>query len=200
VVQLPHDTAGPQPLLTWPQVRVPQVGGVHAVHVPETHSLLPLHFDGQVTLPLPHAFFTVPHDSPPSADVHSGGVAVHSPAMHCCPLGHEQAIVWPHPSVTVPQSAVCAVGVQVRVGHWPASGGGPASFGTQVLFTHDSPAPQAPQLIPTPHASLPTMPHLPVHVFGWQVCDVGSFGVVRQIRPPSQAEPHWRTLPVHGSV
>jgi hypothetical protein len=78
---------------------------------------LPLHFDGQVTLPLPQEFATLPHDSPPSGDVHSGGVGEHWPAMHCCPLGQEQAIVWPHPSVTVPQSDVCAVGVQVSAGH-----------------------------------------------------------------------------------
>jgi hypothetical protein len=68
------------------------------------------------------------------------------------------------------------------------------------LFTHDSPAAQVPQLMATPHASLPTIPHLPVHVFGWHVCDFGSFGDAAQICPPSQVVPHTKTAPEHGSV
>ena len=93
VPHVPQVAAGPHPLLTWPHVRAPHVGGVHAVHLPAVHSVFPAHFDGQATLPLPHALATLPHDSPPSADVHSGGSGAQAPPMHDCPAGHEHAIV-----------------------------------------------------------------------------------------------------------
>jgi hypothetical protein len=166
VPQVPQLTAGPQPLLTCPHVRAPHVGGVHAVHVPETHWLLPLHFDGQATLPLPHALGSDPHDAPPSAEVHSGGVAAHSPPTHVWPAGQEQAMVWPHPSVTVPHSIVFGAGVHVSGTHCPASTGAPASAAEHTLPIHAWPAAHPPQLIATPQASVPTTPHLPVQVLG----------------------------------
>jgi hypothetical protein len=188
-------------LLTWPQVRPPHVGGVHAVHLPATHSVSPAHFEGHATLPLPQAFATLPHDSPPSAEVHSGGRGAHAPAMHDCPAGQAQAIVCPHPSVTVPHSVVWGSGVHVSGAHCPAStGGAAASAAAHTLSMQACPAAHPPQLMTTPHASLPMTPHLPVHVFGWQVCDAALPGAGTQICPLGQAEPHTKTSPEHGSV
>jgi hypothetical protein len=55
-------------------------------------------------------------------------------------------------------------------------------------------------LIATPHASIPTAPHLPTHAFGWQVCDVGSFSDGMQTCPLPHGDPQTKTLPEHGSV
>jgi hypothetical protein len=111
------------------------------------------------------------------------------------------AIVWPQPSVTVPQSVVAAVGLQVSVAQRPASAATPpASAGTHALSMQAWPAAHPPQLIATPHASVPTAPHLPAHAFGWQLCDVGSFASATQTSPLAHAVPHAKTLPVQGSV
>lgn len=77
---MPQETAGPHPLLTLPQIAFPQEGGVQGVHVPLTHLLAPVQ-PPQLTLPLPHAFCTVPHFAAPPA-LHSGAGAVHTPPTH----------------------------------------------------------------------------------------------------------------------
>jgi hypothetical protein len=58
------------------------------------------------TLPLPHALGRAPHvePRPPSAASHSGGGGWHKPATQACPIGHAHCLVWPHPSVIVPQN------------------------------------------------------------------------------------------------
>jgi hypothetical protein len=62
----PQLTEGPHPLFTVPQVAVPHAGGVHEVHTLPTHFVSPVQVPPHVIVPLPHAFSTVPHFSPPS--------------------------------------------------------------------------------------------------------------------------------------
>jgi hypothetical protein len=87
-VQVPQETAGPHPLFTWPQVAVPQLGGVHGVQTLFTQAFAPVHA-AHVTVPLPQAFGIEPQSAPPAL-VHSGGGVSHTPAMHELPDGQEQ--------------------------------------------------------------------------------------------------------------
>jgi hypothetical protein len=170
VPQVPHVTAGPHPLLTEPQVTLPHAGAVHPVHVPFSHLVAPVHAP-HWTVALPQAFSTAPQLAPgppafpASSTLHSGGVAPHRPPKHCRPVGHEQAFVLPQPSVMVPQRFTFLFGAQTR-GEQPASLG-PASLMVSAwhrLLTQSCPASHPPQLIATPHESVLTTPHLPVHV------------------------------------
>jgi hypothetical protein len=152
---VPQLTDGPHPFETVPHTLVPHDGGVHAVHALFTHWVVPVHVPVQARVPLPHAFSTEPHLAPPSLCSHSGGSGAHTPPRQT-PVVHEQWIVPPQPVLTVPQSSVCALGVHVSGTH--ASLAAPASVVgavgvTQRLPMQDSPAPQPPQLIATPHAS-----------------------------------------------
>jgi hypothetical protein len=158
---IPQVRLWPHPLLTCPQLEVPQLGGVHAVQTPLVQCV-PVAQLPQAMLPLPQAFATVPHNAPASP-AHSGGGAVHTPPLHICPLGQEQAIVCPHPLVIVPQSWVRVSGAQVRGAHCPASC---APAGTHWLPMQAIPALHPPQLIATPHPSSPIAPQRPVHTFG----------------------------------
>jgi hypothetical protein len=158
-------------LLTSPQVTLPQEGGVHAVQTPPVHVLVPLQ-PPHWTLPLPHAFSTEPHVEPvpPSAPMHSGGGAWQTPPMHCCPLGQEQFIVCPQPSLTVPHRFVPGSGLQLSLLQPPAS---PPSLGicmTHALFTQVWPLGHPGQLMGTPHGSTPSSPHLPEHESIWHDC------------------------------
>jgi hypothetical protein len=204
VLHVPQLSAGPQPLFTEPQVARPHDGGVHAVHTPLMHSWAPVQVDGQVTLPLPQEFPVVPQSAPPaSAGVHSGGASPHTPPMHDFPVGQVQPMVWPQPSLTVPQSAVCALGAQVSGAHASIAdaSGTPPSATTHWLAMQSSPVGQPPQAMATPQESRPTTPQLPVgQVFGLHDCDVGSFGSAVQTCPEGHAAPHAKIAPEHGSL
>ena len=112
----------PQPepqLMLWPQAfsavphtAPPQEGGVQVVQVLPTQ-WVPVAHPGHWTFPLPHAFRTDPHVEL----VHSGGAGLHTPPMHCCPLGHEQLSVWLQGSSTTPHRCVLLSGVQVSGAH-----------------------------------------------------------------------------------
>jgi hypothetical protein len=167
VSQLPQLTAGPQPLLTVPQVmEAPHTGAAHGAQVPATHLLAPLQPPHE-TVPLPQAFATEPHRAPASPS-HSGGAAVQTPLTHCSPFGHEQEIVWPQASWTVPHSLVLADGEQVsaaQASDTPASTG-TVPWATQAWSTQSNPASHPPQLSATPQESTATTPHLPVQALG----------------------------------
>jgi hypothetical protein len=143
-------------------------------------------------LPLPHAFGTVPHVEP----VHSGGAGLQTPPMHCWPMGHEQFVVFPHPSATLPQRCVLMSGVQVSGLHSAAE---PSTelCGTHALPMHAWPVEQPPQLIGTPHGSTPTIPHRPVHDLAWHDWEPPELA---QSWLPEHALPQTKALPVHGST
>jgi hypothetical protein len=153
-------------------------------------------------LPLPQAFATVPHEGIPPSGVHSGGMGPHTPPVHVCPAGHAQAIVCPHPSVTVPQSIVFGSGVHVSAIHLPASGAvlAPASTAWQAPSTQTSPAEHPPQAMATPHASSPTTPHRPVHALGLQDWVCALVGSATQTLPLAQGAPQANDCPEQGST
>src|SRR5207253_8980575 len=114
------------------------------------------------------------------------------------PVGQEHASVCPQPSVMPPQSVVWVSGVQVSGAQFVPP---PASvWGTQALLTHCWPAPHAGQVMPTPHASRPTVPQWPVHTFGWHVCDGGLVAAATHTLPPTQADPQRKVCPEQGST
>jgi hypothetical protein len=173
---------------------------VHAVHVPFVHSVAPAH-DPQFTLPLPHALAVEPHFAPaapassPPSGMHSGGVP-HRPPMHCWPDGQEHDFVLPHWSVIVPHSVVFWLGLHVRMPQPESTG--PASVGASVmhaLFTQSCPVGHPPQLMATPHESVPMTPHLPVHPGGWQLW---LLPVPVQTWPLGHALPQVTTSPLHS--
>lgn len=102
----------------------------------------------------------------------------------------------PQPSVSVPHSVVFWFGVHESTPQ-PASLG-PASLGdgaTHWLFTQSSPLGHPPQLIGTPHVSLPMTPHFPVHVGVWQLlCELPS---PTHTWPFGHGKPHAITAPEH---
>jgi hypothetical protein len=107
---------------------------------------------------------------------------------------------FPQTSRTVPQRCVWAEGVHVSGAHAP-----PASFAvvpdaTHWLLTQSCPIGQPPQLMATPHESTPRLPHLPAHVFGWQLCAEGPPTAAAQTSPEGQGAPQANVLPVHGST
>jgi hypothetical protein len=142
-----------------------------------------VHVEGQVTLPLPQALAVVPHRAPPSVGLHSGGASPQTPPMHDLPAAQVHPIVWPQPSLTVPQRLVCALGVQVSGAHASAveASVAPPSEDTHWLATHSSPAAHPPQAMATPQESSPMTPQAPLgHVFGLHDCDAGSLGSATQ--------------------
>ena len=188
----------PHALLALPQWALPQLGGVHPMHMPCTHcppGQLP-----QWIEPLPQAFCTVPQTEPPSAIEHSGAGAVQAPPVHTVPAAHEQSIVCPQPSVTLPHRWVCGSGVHVSVAQAPPSLGLTVLAATHWLPMQSMPAAHPPHAMGTPQASRPTMPHLPVHALGWHDCADGSLAEREHTFPLGQAVPQTRTLPEHGSV
>jgi hypothetical protein len=196
VPHVPQETVRPQALLTLPQVIVPQVGGIQAVHVPAVHVFIPVqppHF----TCPLPHALGIVPHFDPvpPSSPVHSGGGAVHTPPVQSWPIGQVHCFVLPQPLLTVPQRFTPGAGEHVSVPQVPP----PPSLGggwvTQALFTQVSPVGHPPQLIATPHESTPISPHLPAHEGVWHDCDPP---LVTHDSPFAHGMPHVSVLPVQS--
>jgi hypothetical protein len=189
---VPQLTGPPQPLLSVPHVAPLQLGGVHGVQTPPTHLLLPLQVAGHATARLPHAFCTLPQRTPASVS-HSGGVVLHTPPRHCCPLGQPHCFVWPQPSVIVPQRFVCPL-VHESGAHRPASEG---IDGTHWLLTQLCPVWQPPQLIGTPHESVPMTPHCPAQDLGWQLVDPL---LPTQTCPLRHACPHAYVLPVQRSV
>ncbi len=87
---VPQLTAGPQPFEgASPHVRLPQVGGVHGVHLPSTHDVVPVQVAGHAIVLLPHAFSTDPHLAPPSPRRHSGGSVAQTPPTQT-PVVHVQ--------------------------------------------------------------------------------------------------------------
>jgi hypothetical protein len=101
-------------------------------------------------------------------------------------------MVWPQPSVTVPQSIVFGSGVQVSAAQLPASDttGPPASGAWQLPFTQARPPVHPPQLTATPQPSSATTPQRPVHAFGLHDCDIASWGSATQTLPPVHGVPH----------
>jgi hypothetical protein len=159
---VPQLTFGPHPLLTSPQVAPLHDGGVHAVHTLLTQLDAPAQLP-HCTVPLPQAFASWPHiePAPPSASLHSGGGASHSPATQVSPVGHPHCFVCPQPSVIVPQ--------KLRLPFEQMSGAqdGPASVvvcGTHALLTQSLPAGQPPHPMATPQESTPITPHLPAQL------------------------------------
>jgi hypothetical protein len=185
----------PQAFSARPHVADPHDGAGHVTHVPFVHCM-PLAQPAQRMLPLPQAFGTFPQSVAPAALVHSGGGGAHTPPLHCCPFGHEQSMVWPQASTTVPQSLVVGSGLQVSGPHAPLAS--TDICGPQVLLMHACPALHPPQLIGTPHPSTPMTPHLPRQLgAAWQVCVEPP---LMQAWPPVQAEPHTNALPEHEST
>jgi hypothetical protein len=200
--QVPQDTPGPQPLLAiWPQVAEPHVTGVHAVHVPLSHWLFPVQ-PAHFTCPLPQALLMLPHlePVPPSSPVHSGGGGVQTPPVQSWPIGQVHCLVFPQPSLTVPQRFTPAAGEQLSVPQPPP----PASDGggcvTHALFTQVSPAGHPPQFTGTPHESTAISPHLlaaspSLHDGVWQLCELP---LVMHALPLGQGMPHDRTWPAQS--
>jgi hypothetical protein len=175
-----------------PHVAPLQVAGVHGVQTPPMHLLLPEQLDGHAIQPLPHAFFTLPQETPASLS-HSGGVVPHTPLRHCWPFGQPHCLVCPQPSVIVPQRFVVPLEHE-RGEHWPASIG---VDGTHALLTQLCPEGQPPQLIGTPHESVPMTPHLLAHALGWQL-ELPLLPTHTSLA--GHACPHAYVMPVHGSV
>jgi hypothetical protein len=163
-----------------------------------------VHVEGHATLPLPQAFAVEPHNAaPPSAGVHSGGASPHTPPMHDLPVGQVQPIVCPQPSLTVPQSAVCALGVHVSGAHASIAEASltPPSGTTHRLAMQSWPVGHPPHAMATPHESSPTTPQVPVgQLFGLHDWDVGSLGSAVQTWPEGHAAPQAKTSPEHGSL
>jgi hypothetical protein len=187
-------------LFTEPHVVLPHVGGVQPTQVPAWHVALPVH-DGHAMFPLPHAFGTLPQWGPASVASHSGGVAPHTPPMHCWPVGHAgHCFVSPQPSAIVPQSVVFGLGVHVSVPHDAPESPALASLtvmGKHWFWTQACPVGHPPQPMATPHESVPMTPHLPVHDGAWHDCDVP---VPMHAWPLGHGEPHAMVVPEHGSV
>jgi hypothetical protein len=194
--QVPHDTAGPQPLFTWPQFIDPHAAGVQAIHVPLSHLLLPVQ-PAHWTWPLPQAFVIVPHldPVPPSLPVHSGGGAVHTPPVQSSPIGQVHGLVFPQPSLTVPHRLTPAAGEHVSLPHPPPPASPAGCCVTQALFTHVLPVGHPPQFTATPHESTAISPHLPVHDGVWQLWEVP---LVMHDFPDAQGMPHVSTCPAQS--
>jgi hypothetical protein len=194
--QVPQFTAGPQPLLAWPQFIDPHAAGVHAVQVPLSHLLLPVQ-PAHCTWPLPQAFVMVPHlELVPPSPAHSGGGAVQTPPVQSCPIGQVHCFVLPHPSLTVPQRSTPAAGEQVSFPHPPPPPASPVGcWVTQALLTHVSPVGHPPQFTATPQESTAISPHLPVHDGVWQLCEVP---LVMHDFPVAQGMPQVSTCPVQS--
>jgi hypothetical protein len=197
---VPHMTGGPQPLLTLPHVAPPHEGGEHAVHVPAWHVDAPAQ-PGHATVPLPHAFATVPQWAPASVASHSGGVVLQTPPRHCWPAVHDgQLRTLPQRSATGPHSVVPAAGEHVRGPHAAPASVTPASrivSGVHWLARHSCPEGHPPQPMPTPHESVAITPHLPAHDGGLQLWDAP---LPSHDCPFGQGLPHASVTPVHGSV
>jgi hypothetical protein len=116
-------------LLTVPHVVLPHVGGVQATQSPLLHVVFVAWQDPQGTEALPQLLMTFPQLIPASV-MHSGGCWVHTPLMHCWPLGQAgHVIVSPQLSPIVPQSVVYEFGVHVSAPHV----GAPLSVGPASL-------------------------------------------------------------------
>jgi hypothetical protein len=160
--QVPQLTFGPHPLLTSPQVAPLHDGGVHAVHTLFTQLDAPVQLP-HCTVPLPQALVFAPQSepTPPSASLHSGGGAAHSPATHVWPVGHPHGLVCPQPSVIVPQKFRLPLEQASGAHDMPAS---VVVCGTHMLLTQSLPGAQPPHPIGTPQASTPMTPHLPAQL------------------------------------
>jgi hypothetical protein len=153
---------------------------------------VPVAQPGHCTFPLPQALATVPQVEL----VHSGGAGLHTPPMHCCPVGQLQFLEFPQASMTLPQRFVLVSGVHVSVPHDAEAS--TVLWGTQALPMHALPLGQPPQLIGTPQGSTPTMPHRPVHDgLAWHDWDPPA---LTQTWPPGHALPQTKALPVQGST